>query len=84
MADNSKEAERELIAKSMRDVYSIAKRLSSWQNSIDQESQLINLKNEHILEYGTDNTCIYCGEDTVDSKVFDQDHCRNKYNGPAH
>ena len=84
VADNSKEAERELIAKFMRDVYSIAERLSSRQNSMDQESQLINLKNEHILEYATDKTCIHCGEDTVDSKVFDSDHCKNKYNGPAH
>ena len=69
MADNSEEADRELIAKFMKDVYSIAERLSSWQNSIDEESQLIYLKNEHILEYATDNTCIYCGADTVDSKI---------------
>ena len=49
VADNSEEAECELIAKFMRDVYSIAECLSSWQNSIDQESQLINFKKQaHI------------------------------------
>ena len=44
----------------------------------------VDLKNEHILEYATDNKCMYCGEDTVDSKVFDHDHGMNKYNDPAH
>ena len=76
VADNSEESEQMLIAKFMRQVYDISKRLTSWQNNIDQESQLIKLKN--------DNICIYCKEETIDSKVFDHDHCRNRYNGPAH
>ena len=37
-----------------------------------------------MLEYNADDICIYCGDNTTDSKVFDHDHYRNKYNGPAH
>ena len=82
--DNSEEAERALIAQFMQDVYNFADRLTTWQQHIDQESQLRNLKKKHLLEYTIDNICIYCGEETTDSKVLDHDHCRNVYNGPAH
>ena len=41
-------------------------------------------KSKHLLEYTENNTCIYCGEETSDIKVFDHDHYRKKYNGPAH
>ena len=79
VVDNSEEAEQALIAKFMRQVYDISERLTSWQNNIDQESQLIKLKNDNSLDYASNNICIYCKEETID-----HDHCRNRYNRPAH
>ena len=69
--DDTEEAERELISCFMRD-------------HTDQEKMVKELKSKHLLEYTENNTCIYCGEETSDTKVFDHDHYRNKYNGPAH
>ena len=42
------------------------------------------LTSKHLLEYTENNTCIYRGKETSDTKVCDPDHYRNKYNGPAH
>ena len=83
-ADDSEDSERIIIKRFMRDVYDIAQKLTDWQSSIDTESQLRGLKKKHAAEYNASNTCIYCGGETLETKVFDHDHYRNKYNGPAH
>ena len=84
VADDTEEAEQELISCFMRDIYDLAQRLKAWQDHTDQEKMRKELKNKHLLEYTENNTCIYCGEETSDTKVFDQEHYRNKYNGPVH
>ena len=70
VADDTKEAEQELISCVMRDIYDLAQRLKAWQDHTDKEKMLKELKSKHLLEYTENNTCIYCGEEASDTKLF--------------
>ena len=74
-----------MIASFFSKLNEIADALLAWKEMIDLDTQLKNVREEHSLEFESDNVCFYCKtEIDLDDKVMDHNHFTGKYNGPAH